>query len=221
MEINMDISNKKINFLGDSITEGVGVSSIDKVYWKLLELRDGCISRGYGISGTRIAKQLTGDVNLRMNRHFSTRVAEMDPDADVIVIFGGTNDYGHGDAAMGKMSDRTDETFYGALHVLYTSLMEKYPEAQIVVMTPCHRLTEDGVYNEVGIRNVGTLEDYVNVITEVSGYYGIPVLDLYRVSGMQPKVPCKKELYMPDGLHPSDAGHEIIYRRLRDFLLSL
>ncbi len=217
----MDISNKKINFLGDSITEGVGVSSIDKVYWKLLEARDGCISRGYGISGTRIAKQPNGDETLTINKYFASRVDGMDADVDVIVIFGGTNDYGHGNAAMGKMSDRTVDTFYGALHVLYSSLMVKYPEAQIVVMTPCHRLTEDEVYNSNGVRNVGTLEDYVNVITEVAGYYGIPVLDLYRTSGMQPKVECKKELYMPDGLHPSDAGHEIIYSRLRDFLISL
>ena len=53
----MELKGTKINFLGDSITEGHGASSIDHVYWKLLEERDGVIARGYGIGGTRIARQ--------------------------------------------------------------------------------------------------------------------------------------------------------------------
>lgn len=30
----MELKGLKANFLGDSITEGVGASSIDKVWWK-------------------------------------------------------------------------------------------------------------------------------------------------------------------------------------------
>lgn len=53
----MELKGTKINFPGDSITEGYGASSIDHVYWKLLEKNDGVIARGYGIGGTRIARQ--------------------------------------------------------------------------------------------------------------------------------------------------------------------
>ncbi len=38
----------------------------------------------------------------------------MDNDADIIIVFGGTNDFGNGDAPFGEMSDRTPYTFYGA-----------------------------------------------------------------------------------------------------------
>ena len=144
------------------------------------------------------------------------------PDADIVVVFGGTNDFGHGDAAFGSMTDRTDKTFYGALHVLYRKLFERYPNAQLVVMTPTHRLSEeDRDWNELGIRRVGILADYVEAIRQVAEYYAIPVLDLWRVSGIQPKVDILKEKYMPDGLHPNDAGHELIANKLIGFLNTL
>lgn len=217
----MNIQNKKILFLGDSITEGYGPQDIENVYWKRLARSCGCTSVGFGISGTRIARQQKPSPDPREDQYFRSRVAAMDEEADVVVIFGGTNDYGHGDAAMGCFDDRTDDTFYGALHKLYSDLIAKYPTAQLVVMTPLHRLGENQPYNTWGLRTVGCLEDYVDVICEVAGYYGIPVLDLHRVSGLQPEVPQLRERYMPDGLHPNDAGHALIHNRLKSFLETL
>ncbi len=217
----MNIQNKKLLFLGDSITEGYGPQDIENVYWKRLERECGCTCVGYGISGTRIARQQKPSVDPREDLYFRSRVAEMEEDADVVVIFGGTNDYGHGDAALGNFMDRTDDTFYGALHNLYLDLIAKYPAAQLVVMTPLHRLEENRAYNGFGVRCVGSLGDYVDIIREVAGYYGIPVLDLHRVSGLQPKVPALQEAYMPDGLHPNDAGHALICTRLKGFLETL
>lgn len=217
----MNIQNKKILFLGDSITEGYGPQDIENVYWKRLERSCGCISVGYGISGTRIARQQKPSPDPREDQYFRSRVASMDPDADVVVVFGGTNDYGHGDAAIGCFDDRTDDTFYGALHNLYSDLIAKYPTAQLVVLTPLHRVEENQPYNTWGFRNVGCLEDYVNIIMEVAGYYGIPVLDLHRMSGIQPEVPALREAYAPDGLHPNDAGHALIHSRLKNFLEKL
>ena len=217
----MNIQNKKLLFLGDSITEGYGPQDIENVYWKRLERETGCISVGYGISGTRIARQQKPSPNPREDMYFRSRVAEMDKDADVVIVFGGTNDYGHGDAAIGCFDDRTDDTFYGALHNLYSDLIAKYPTAQLVVMTPLHRVGENKDYNDFGVRCVGALEDYVDIIMQVAGYYGIPVLDLHRVSGIQPENPVLREAYTPDGLHPNDAGHALIYSRLKGFLETL
>ena len=54
----MKLKGLKINFLGDSITEGVGVSSPDKIYHALLKEESGLKeARNYGISGTRYAVQ--------------------------------------------------------------------------------------------------------------------------------------------------------------------
>ena len=78
------------------------------------------------------------------------------------------------------------------------------------------RLNENKAYNDFGVRCVGCLEDYVDIIMEVAGYYGIPVLDMHRVSGLQPEDPDMRQRYMPDGLHPNDAGHAVIAQKLKD-----
>lgn len=217
----MELKGKKILFLGDSITEGWGTSSNEKIFWSLLSSRDGAEVTGYGIGGTRIARQKLPSEEAKYDQHFVSRVEGMESKADVVVVFGGTNDYGHGDAPIGTPSDRTDSTFYGALHCLYLALLKKYPAAQIVVMTPLHREGENNLLNDFGLRNVGFLSDYVRIIKEVAAFYALPVLDLYSLSGIQPDVPLLKERYAPDGLHPNDAGHERIYRLLREFLIRL
>ncbi len=217
----MNLENLRINILGDSITEGAGASDPSHVFWKLFEINDNSIVHAYGIGGTRIAKQHTPSDEPQFDRHFVTRVPDMEPDADVVFVFGGTNDHGHGDAPIGRFEDRTDDTFYGALHNLFLTLINKYPASTIVVMTPLHRTGENDYMNGFGVRNAGTLKDYVDIIIEVASYYALPVIDLYRTSGMQPEIPDLREMYNPDGLHPNDAGHEKIYKIMKAFLTSL
>lgn len=219
----MNINDKKIAFLGDSITFGVGASSPQKVYWKQIEEKSGAICQGLGINGTRIAKQISPqpdayhDVN-----HFITRVNRIDKDTDIIMVLGGVNDFAHGDAPLGKMTDRREDTFYGACHLLYSELIENFPLAAIVIMTPLHCANEDNdLFNEKGLRQNGKLLDYVNIIKEVAEEYSLPVLDLYRISGIQPKIQIQRDLFMPDGIHPNDKGYERIADRIIAFLQSL
>lgn len=218
----MDISGKKINFLGDSITEGVGVSCPEHIYLNLLKKRAPlAAARNYGVGGTRIAAQIHPS-NPEWDRDFLSRAEEMDPDADLIVVFGGTNDFGHGDAPLGRFADRTPYTFYGACHLLAEHLIAKYPEAAILFMTPMHRLNEDNPRGDgYKTSDVAPLSVYADILREVARYYALPVLDLYAVSGIQPRVPVIQRLYCPDGLHPNDKGHERIAARLMGFLSAL
>lgn len=216
----MELKGTKINFLGDSITEGAGTSSHDKMFTMLIEREYGAICQNYGIGGTRIARQKT-PTEEKWDRDFISRVPEMDNDADIVVVFGGTNDFGHGDAPLGTMSDRTPYTFYGALHCLYTALTEKYPDVPVVILTPLHRLNEDSPKGDNKPAPVGTLKEYVNIIREVAEYYSFPVLDLFKESGLQPKVPVIQQKYIPDGLHPNDAGNEILAHKIARFLETL
>lgn len=218
----MELKNKKIAFLGDSITQGCSASEPDRFFWNLVAKETGAISYGYGIGGTRIAPQRIPSEDPMYDKYFISRVDDMIPDADVIVVFGGTNDFGHGDAPFGQLDDRGEETFCGAVHTLMEKLITRYPNALLVVMTPLHREDEDRIaYGDSGAPRQGKLEAYVDAIRAISGYYGVPVLDLFRISGMQPCVPLLKQLYNPDGLHPNDAGHRRIADRLIGFLKML
>ena len=246
----MKLEGKKINFLGDSITFGFGLLDLSElpedfdpatlapednplfsIDPDILEgsfvniLRRECklaAARNYGVCGSRIARQHDDGRFDMFPDTFIMRAERMDPDADIVVVFGGTNDFGHGNAPLGTMADREDGTFYGALHVLYRRLIEKYPGAEIVICTPLHRLDED-LPGEEGVKLIpgALLIEYVRAIREVAEYYSLPLLDLYACSGLQPNVPVIAEKYCPDGLHPNKAGYAILTRRIKHFLESL
>ncbi len=219
----MELKGKKILFLGDSITEGVGVQNPENRFVDRIAAMTGALSLNYGVGGTKIQNMVFQYENQVKNESFIMRVDRMEEKADVIVVFGGTNDWGEGDAELGSMQDRDPHTFYGACHTLFNKLLNKYPEAEIVVLTPLHRRREtvpeaDGLRH---IENDTILVDYVNIIKEVAEFYSLPLLDLWKCSKMQPAVEIIKEKFMPDGLHPNDAGHQILANRIINFLKTL
>lgn len=216
----MELKGKKVVFLGDSITEGSGTTDQEHRYTNVFAKISDCDIFVDGIGGTRIARQQSPSAYERHDLDFISRVSALPDDADFVVVFGGTNDFGHGDAPFGEFSDRSEYTFYGAMHTLCRRLIEKYPDKTIVFMTPLHRLSENVTTNEIGLPCQPLIE-YVKAIRKVCEYYSLPVLDLYRSSGLQPAVDIIREKYMPDGLHPSDAGAEKIAQRLKQFIFNL
>lgn len=91
------------------------------------------------------------------------------------------------------MADRSVETYYGACHVLLEGLINKYPLKKIAVLSPIQRdLNKDGVPDD-------GLIDYVDALRDVSNYYSIPFLDLYRGGGIYGG----NTDVNPDGTHPN------------------
>ena len=218
----MNIKNSTINFLGDSITEGVGASTIENRFTNVLAREYGLkAANNYGINGSRIARQIV-ITSEPYDRDFCMRYKEMDKSADAVVVFGGTNDYGHGEAPLGVPEDRTPDTFWGACHYLFNGLLEMYSGKPILILTPLHRLDEN---NPLGDgrkpRSIATLKIYKDIIVNVAEQYGLPILDLYATSGIQPLNETNRKLLLPDGLHPSDMGHALIARRIANALMLL
>ncbi len=207
-------ANKSAVFVGDSITVGSGVTAGNR-YWELLEdyLQLGNVT-DMGIGGSCIS--VTSDYGTQYNP-LATRYNSI-PKADLIQIFMGTNDYGH-DTPLGTIADTTDISFYGALNLIIPALQTKYPESRIVFVTPLHRYGANGLtydYTENGAGN--TLKDYVDAIKEVCERYSVPVIDLFTISGINPAIADVKTAYMPDGIHPNDAGHELIANLMANHL---
>lgn len=214
----MELKNAVVNFLGDSITFGVGASSTERRYTDVLARACGLrAANNYGVSGSRIARQrvVTDD---EADRDFCLRMHEMDLSADAVVVFGGTNDFGHGDAPLGVFDDRAPDTFYGACHYLMDGLLTLYPGKPVVIATPLHRLEEDDPRGSGKPLSVAPLRVYRDILMEVALWYGLPVLDLFATSGIQPRNAVSRERLCPDGLHPSDEGHALIARRMAEFL---
>lgn len=213
----MELKGKRVGILGDSLTGGYGASSDDKKYHQILKARCGIEEiLDYGEGGTRIAAPTQIEKDNNRARCFAYRVDEMDETADLAIVFGGTNDYGWEVTPLGTFDDRDVTTFFGALHVMMEKLSRKYIGKQIVIMTPTHRLRE--IREEEDVRD---FRDYVYAMKEVAEFYGIPVLDIYALSGLQPNIPENKAYYFVDGLHPNDAGYAKIADMLEKFLKNL
>ena len=220
----MELKGKKINFIGDSITEGARVENPENVYPAILKRTLGLAeARNYGIGGSRIAR-VQNMTDAPSDEDFNLRAERMDKDVDVIVVFGGTNDFGHGNIPLGEYGDSDVYTFYGAVKTLCLYLIKNFPDKQIVFMTPLHRLNEELDYNkrlEEKNPNAKPLTDFVNAIREICELFSIPVLDMFKESGMPARVWAWCERYMPDGLHPNDEGQKIIAHKLQKFLENL
>lgn len=211
----MELKGKRIAFLGDSITEGWGTSCVENRYDNVL-LREAELGSTFtdGVGGTRIAYQRGASGDPRWDLYFCGRAASLDLSADVIVVFGGTNDFGHGNAPFGEDGDRTPDTFCGAVNFLMRFLRGRYPSAKVVFMTPVKRQFGERPSPVTG----HSLRDYAAAIVRAGEANGVPVLDLYNVLPLDPDRDDDRLAYTIDGLHPNDAGHRMIADALRRFL---
>ena len=223
----MELKGKVINFLGDSITEGVGVNDIKNRYDNRLKEILGLEKvNNYGIGGTRIAHQSNPSDNPRFDMCFCSRAYDMDKSADVIVVYGGVNDYMHGDAPFGVMTDSTPETFCGGVDFLMRFLKSEYKNSVIVFMTPAHE--NYGDINELKpsphpwkLPDAKPLKDYRDVIIKKGEQYGIYVLDLSENLAIDPNCEEQKKKYTADGLHFNDNGHAVIAEVLANYLRNI
>ncbi len=211
----MELKGLTINFLGDSITEGYGVSDPKNVYHQIIKDKYNLKhAYNYGISGTRIARQnIPSEECPRNDLYFELRSQIMNRDADVVIVFGGTNDYDHGDATFGTLESEDIFTFCGAVNSLINKLERDFSKSKIVFMTPIHRTFETNPSNP----DSKILEDYANAILEICKRRGIDVIDLFGINPLDPE---DADL-VPDGLHPNDKGHAIMASVIANELLKI
>lgn len=216
---------KRVAFLGDSITAQTKSNTF--TYADFLKEQLALTTAVYAISGHQWI-DLLGQID-RMEK------AEFNPDA--LFIFAGTNDYasniplgewfttspaevvrmGAVKTATVRRKLNTDlQTFRGRINAVMLRLRKRYPEAQIILLTPIHRAffqcSETNIQpderhpNQLGL----FLERYVQVVREASDIWSAPVIDLYAKSGLCPLIEEHgRYFYNPvnDRLHPNPKGH--------------
>lgn len=224
----MELKGKIINFLGDSITEGVGVTDTANNRYDNIIRREHSLkyANNYGIGGTRLAHQEKPSEKPRFDLCFCGRAYNIDFSADVTVVYGGVNDYIHGDAPIGNPSDTTPATFWGGVNFLMTFLKENFAGKPIVFMTParaCFSGLSDELPSDRPMKKPDAMPllGYVDIIRTAGEAHGIPVLDLYHNLPINPNNPEDCEKYTADGLHFNDEGHKILAKTLADFLMKL
>ena len=192
-----------INFLGDSITEGLKWQK-KEVYCHYLSKWLNIRINNQGYRATKIARQKDD------NKDFNYRLKDLDDKADFTFIFGGTNDYSLGDAELGDINSESYFTFYGALKNLVKDLLKKFDNDKICFILPLSRFDENKVINH------GNLPQYRNIIKEICDLNKIDYLDLCDELPV-PNTDGKSE-YFKDGLHPNKQGHKLIARNIIKYL---
>jgi lysophospholipase L1-like esterase len=193
------LTGKKINILGDSITYGYNDPQLSS-YGTKLAARNSMDYVPYGIPGAKITGS---DANA-----YSVRYLTMRDNVDFVGVYGGTND--SSSANVGTITDTTNATLYGSLHILCDGLLTKYPTARVFMIAPS-RHTTDPTFFVKG-----------KAIEEVCAIYGIPVLNLAKEGGINQQNAAQLSAYHgTDVLHPNTAGHLKMSYVLEAFLKTI
>lgn len=147
------------------------------------------------------------------------RIGEMSPDADIVGIMIGTNDFYYDWTEFGQVDCEEkvcNTTFCGAMHKICQQLLIRYPHSLVILLTPIKRYQPQGIgrgtwdcFNPEDRNHLGlTLDDYRQAIIKIAEYYSFPVIDLYEKSGLNP---CENPSFFADKdgkyVHPNLDGH--------------
>lgn len=224
--------------MGDSITYGfiprnyTGYPGQLIPYGELVAEKLGMVFENYGISGSSIA-------NLPDRDPMCLRYNDLNDEASIISVMGGTNDIRNG-VQVGTIEDNTNETFYGALKIIAQGLYDKYyvnqgtekgQNKKIFFMTPPKLLrVSSGVIGGTGENYDMSL--WCKAIKDVAEMYSFPVLDLQNLSFINPAISQTVQgtiqgytgtynPYITDGTHPTQEGQELISNVISGFIESL
>jgi hypothetical protein len=140
-------------------------------------------------------------------------------EADIVTVFGGTNDYSVGTPLGTINDDEKANTFYGSLHKIIKKILEINPDTTIVFFTPLKR----GAYKSYAVypeaNNAGVkLEQYAQAVRDVCKLYNILVLDLFSESGINEK---NIKSYTSDNLNLNEAGNRRLSKIISDYLKNI
>lgn len=207
-----------VGFLGDSITLGYALDNKEARFSTLICQKLGVVEQNEGITGTLVAKAGLSD---GAGTSFVERI-QLIKDADIAVIFGGTNDYFWSDMPLCAPEDDIKNTAYFdvALDKICRYMKTVKKSEKTLLVTPykhCGTGNFEGGENyrdssehETDAKNYNglTLEDYVNKIIEIGKKHGIAVLDLYHTDEFDYKT------MTIDGCHPNEDGHKYLAEKI-------
>lgn len=157
------------------------------------------------------------------NPDSSENYTQIPSDADYVTIWFGLNEYDLTAEQIGAKGDTTNETLWGAYHVVFNSILTNNPLAKI------------GVFITDGAMNGGIPQAYHDALIDICKYWAIPYLDLRNGLNVPMGIggrldDCssisrikRKEAFQvsPTNLHPNVNAHKYRSTFIENFLRSL
>lgn len=225
------LQGKKIAFLGDSITDATLYGQYVQIFGQL----SGATITNHAIRGATYGAG--GNPNIRL----AVQAESLVGDEDIVIMMAGTNDFGYskrgvvlGDVYSVDANNTiipttdTDSTCRG-VHDAINAIYAKKPTMQIFIITPPQKGTDTSGENpprpsgwdrntegwdptDQHYNNQGKyLYEYADAIKKVAQLYGIPVIDQFNNSGINPMIAgMKAEYFNSDGTHPNAKYHRLL-----------
>lgn len=214
-------AGKKMLCIGDSVTAA-------QKYQAVISEFTGMTVTTHAKGGIGLVQMVDGDG--AATDPIAALTAAQLQDKDVVTVFGSLNDRTR---LVGARTDMypAQQTIYGRLNYVITKIYTlaasvNRKDIRIVLIAP-HKvgryayIDADGG-QEYPVGSGQTLQNIVDAIKDVAGFYGLPVVDLYRNSGINNfnwdiltlNTVSSAGPYPanPDNVHPNDAGHRLIGR---------
>ena len=205
--------NIQINFVGDSITEGVGGAvdangnTISYVNYVQEELQFGNAINN-GMAGRMIAAY-------SVNTGFSMQENSdglFNADSQITVFYVGLNDYLAPEEVknFGVIDNGTTGGYCGQLQQWVHSFPVNYPNTEFFFVTAYQVTQPNPTQQNTNFNGVPTLNDYMEPQRMLAAQYGYPVIDLYSTGFMDMHDAQTAESFLADSTHPNDAGYRIL-----------
>ena len=232
--------NKIVTFYGDSITQqhmytntlslkmnfkkvynhGIGGTSIaDNSKYSNVEVQD----KGLGIYKLSCDSTYvpTNGIVIPSNFCKQERINLIPKDSEIIIIMGGTNDFGQ-NIPMGTFESKDEKTFCGAMLLMIERIKNTIPNAEIFVCSPPYGINNTGGNVNLSFPSVNsqtkTIIDYGDIIKEACKITSTHYIPVGEDSGI---AYYNIEDNLQDGVHPTQTGSNkiagVMERYLRCF----
>lgn len=202
-------SGKKITFLGDSITAGVGATdSTTERYSTVLSSTLSATENNMGNSGWVICEGGVRSSQLQ-------NISKIPMDSDLVIVMLGTNDQNLASSTqytLGNDGDTTTTTVWGATETMCKQLAERFKDTntKVIICTPP---IQKGYSNDRVNGANYSLRDISNVLITCAKRNGLLYADLNNSGYLT-------DDDMNDVLHPNTSGHSKIALFLAKYILS-
>jgi lysophospholipase L1-like esterase len=171
--------------IGDSLTAPYYNLYVDYVADAL-----GLTATNYGVGSSDVTYDADETVPSFVARVCGTHGQDgYNDEFDLWTVFGGINDAVSG-ATIGTITDSVETTFYGAMNLIIQHLLAlpNHPTVALIAPYDCANTSE---------------ANYITAVKNIGKKYGLPVLDLSEVSGINSET---WSYYLRDSIHPNQHG---------------
>lgn len=229
-ETTSPLAGKKVLVLGDSVSSD---EYGDYKKWVTVLMEEGFLppdTVNDSIHATGFVARYTGDDPNAENDFIDRITAVTDRSTyGLIIVFGGINDY-MGNVEMGDAGGDIDTYFKPAVDYFFQYLVQNFPQAQIVVLSPL-RTWNIWKNKAGGSQETGHYQtEYADYIRQVAESLDLPVLNLTEESGFCPYEDEFREKWTlipsgythADGVHPNeDYQEQFLAPMIKEFLSQL